>query len=229
MIEFKNVSKRYMTKTALRDVHLKLDRGKIIGLVGLNGAGKSTTMKLIAGLINPTKGSVELDGEKVTRRIASKVSYLSELDEYYSFYTVQQTIDFFATQFYDFNKEKAEEIRAYMNLDANTKVKHLSKGNRGRLKIILTLSREVPVLLMDEPLSGLDPLVRDSIVKGLIAFVDTEKQLVLLSTHQIMEVEMILDEVIAIKDGELVDHRNVEELRYDEQKGILEWMSSIYE
>ncbi|AIF65425.1 ABC transporter ATP-binding protein [Terribacillus saccharophilus] len=229
MIEFKNVSKRYMTKTALRDVDLKLDKGKIIGLVGLNGAGKSTTMKLIAGLINPSKGSVELDGEKVTRRIASKVSYLSELDEYYSFYTVQQTIDFFATQFPDFNKEKAEEIRAYMNLDANTKVKHLSKGNRGRLKIILTLSREVPVLLMDEPLSGLDPLVRDSIVKGLITFVDTEKQLVLLSTHQIMEVEMILDEVIAIKDGELVDHRNVEELRYDEQKGILEWMSSIYE
>ncbi|MFJ6412987.1 spermidine/putrescine ABC transporter ATP-binding protein [Terribacillus saccharophilus] len=229
MIEFKDVTKRYMTKTALRDVNLKLDKGKIIGLVGLNGAGKSTTMKLIAGLINPTKGSVELDGEKVTRRIASKVSYLSELDEYYSFYTVQQTIDFFASQFPDFNKEKAEEIRAYMNLDANTKVKHLSKGNRGRLKIILTLSREVPVLLMDEPLSGLDPLVRDSIVKGLITFVDTEKQLVLLSTHQIMEVEMILDEVIAIKDGELVDHRNVEELRYDEQKGILEWMSSIYE
>jgi ABC-2 type transport system ATP-binding protein len=229
MIEFKDVTKRYMTKTALRDVNLKLDKGKIIGLVGLNGAGKSTTMKLIAGLINPTKGSVELDGEKVTRRIASKVSYLSELDEYYSFYTVKQTIDFFASQFPDFNKEKAEEIRAYMNLDANTKVKHLSKGNRGRLKIILTLSREVPVLLMDEPLSGLDPLVRDSIVKGLITFVDTEKQLVLLSTHQIMEVEMILDEVIAIKDGELVDHRNVEELRYDEQKGILEWMSSIYE
>ncbi|PAD20306.1 ABC transporter ATP-binding protein [Terribacillus saccharophilus] len=229
MIEFKNVTKRYMTKTALRDVDLKLDKGKIIGLVGLNGAGKSTTMKLIAGLINPSKGSVELDGEKVTRRIASKVSYLSELDEYYSFYSVQQTIDFFATQFPDFNKEKAEEIRAYMNLDANTKVKHLSKGNRGRLKIILTLSREVPVLLMDEPLSGLDPLVRDSIVKGLITFVDTERQLVLLSTHQIMEVEMILDEVIAIKDGELVDHRNVEELRYDEQKGILEWMSSIYE
>ncbi|MFP7495092.1 ABC transporter ATP-binding protein [Terribacillus saccharophilus] len=229
MIEFKGVTKRYMTKTALRDVNLKLDKGKIIGLVGLNGAGKSTTMKLIAGLINPTKGSVELDGEKVSRRIASKVSYLSELDEYYSFYTVQQTIDFFATQFPDFNKEKAEEIRVYMNLDANTKVKHLSKGNRGRLKIILTLSREVPVLLMDEPLSGLDPLVRDSIVKGLITFVDTEKQLVLLSTHQIMEVEMILDEVIAIKDGALVDHRNVEELRYDEQKGILEWMSSIYE
>jgi ABC-2 type transport system ATP-binding protein len=229
MIEFKNVTKRYMTKTALRDASLKLDKGKIIGLVGLNGAGKSTTMKLIAGLVTPTKGSIEIDGSKVTRRIASKVSYLSELDEYYSFYTVQQTIDFFASQFADFNKDKAEEIRAYMNLDANTKVKHLSKGNRGRLKIILTLSREVPVLLMDEPLSGLDPLVRDSIVKGLITFVDTEKQTVLLSTHQIMEVEMILDEVLAIKDGEIVDHRNVEDLRYDEQQGILEWMSAIYE
>jgi ABC-2 type transport system ATP-binding protein len=229
MIEFKHVTKRYMSKTALRDANLKLDQGKIIGLVGLNGAGKSTAMKLIAGLVTPTKGSIEIDGEKVTRRIASKVSYLSELDEYYAFYTVQQTIDFFATQFKDFNKQKAEEIRAYMNLDANTKVKHLSKGNRGRLKIILTLSREVPVLLMDEPLSGLDPLVRDSIVKGLITFVDTEKQTVLLSTHQIMEVEMILDEVIAIKDGAVVDHRNVEDLRYDEQQGILEWMSAIYE
>ena len=132
-----------------------LEPGKIIGLVGANGSGKSTTLKLIAGLIQPTKGVVTVNGEKADRRIAKYVSYLSELDEYYGFFTVEETIDFYASQFVDFNKQKAQEIREFMKLDPKSKVKHLSKGNRGRLKIVLTLAREVPVILMDEPLSGL--------------------------------------------------------------------------
>ncbi len=164
----------------------------------------------------------------MNHRIAKYVSYLSELDEYYGFYNVGQTIDFHASQFSDFNREKAEEIRKFMNLDRQAKLKHLSKGNRGRLKIILTLAREVPVILMDEPLSGLDPMVRDSIVKGLISYIDLEKQIVLITTHEIKEVETILDEVIAIKDGEIIGHLDVETLRYEEKKGIVEWMTSIY-
>lgn len=229
MIQLNNVTKKYLSKVALRDVNLELEKGKIIGLVGENGSGKSTTMKLIAGLTQPSKGSVTVNGVVATRRIASQVSYLSELDEYYGFYNVGQTIDFFASQFEDFNMEKAEEVRAFMKLDRNAKLKHLSKGNRGRLKIVLTLAREVPVILMDEPLSGLDPMVRDSIVKGLISFIDLEKQLVLITTHEIRELEMVLDEVIAIKDGDIIGHHNVEQLRIENGLSIVEWMTKVYE
>ncbi|SDM28507.1 ABC transporter ATP-binding protein [Sediminibacillus halophilus] len=229
MIELENVNKRFMKKSALQDVSLELTKGKIIGLVGENGSGKSTTLKLIAGLVHPSKGSVKVNGNPVDRRIASQVSYLSELDDYYGFYNVGQTIDFFAEQFADFNKEKAEEIRAFMKLDPDAKLKQLSKGNRGRLKIVLTLAREVPVILMDEPLSGLDPMVRDSIVKGLISFIDLEHQIVLITTHEIKEIETILDEVIAIRDGRIIGHHNVEQLRIEENQGIVEWMTSIYD
>lgn len=228
MIIFENVTKRYINKTALENVDLNISRGKIVGLVGENGSGKSTTLKLIAGLIKPTKGKVFVNG-KETSRFAHEVSYLSELDVYYSFYNVGETIDFYATQFSDFNKEKAEEICEFMKLERSQKLKHLSKGNRGRLKIALALAREVPVILMDEPLSGLDPMVRDSIVRGLISYIDLEKQTVLIATHEIKEIETILDEVILIKRGNIIGQRNVDELRDEENIGIVEWMKKVYQ
>lgn len=228
MIHFENVTKRYLNKVALSNVDLNISAGKIVGLIGENGSGKSTTLKLIAGLVKPTNGKIRVNGVEASR-LANHVSYLSELDVYYNFYNVGETIDFYATQFPDFNKEKAEQIREFMKLDRSAKLKHLSKGNRGRLKIVLTLAREVPILLMDEPLSGLDPMVRESIVKGLISFIDLEKQVVLIATHEIKEIETILDEVILIKDGQIFGHRNVEELRDVENLGIVEWMTKVYQ
>ncbi|MFC0469595.1 ATP-binding cassette domain-containing protein [Halalkalibacter kiskunsagensis] len=228
MIKLNLVTKKFIKKVALRDVNLELSPGKIVGLVGENGSGKSTTLKLIAGLTHPSKGTITINGVKVNR-IATHVSYLSELDEYYSFYNVGETINYYATQFPDFNREKAEEIRTFMKLDLNAKLKHLSKGNRGRLKLVLTLAREVPIILMDEPLSGLDPMVRDSIVKGLISFIDLEKQLILVTTHEIRDIETILDEVILIKDGKILGHQNVEQLRSEQNIGIVEWMTSAHQ
>ncbi|SFM18246.1 ABC transporter ATP-binding protein [Salibacterium qingdaonense] len=229
MIELQGVTKRYHGKKALDSVDLTLEPGKIVGLVGENGSGKSTTLKLIAGLNHPTRGRVTVNGHKATRRIADRVAYLSELDDYYPFFTVGGMIDFHASQFPDFDTKKADEMLSFMNLERSSKVKTLSKGNRGRLKIVLTLSRNVPVLLMDEPLSGLDPMVRDSIVKSLISFIDIENQIVLITTHEIKEIEGILDDVIAIKDGHIIGHHNVEDLRFEHGKGIVEWMTEVYQ
>lgn len=229
MIKLDHVTKKYAKGTALRDVNLELKKGKIVGLVGENGSGKSTTLKLIAGLTHPSKGNVTIDGVQTNRRIAKQASYLSELDEYYGFFNVEQTIQFFASQFPDFNRQKAKDICTFMKLDPAAKVKHLSKGNRGRLKIVLSLSRQVPVILMDEPLSGLDPMVRDSIVKSLISFIDLENQIVLITTHEIKEIEMILDDVIAIRDGNIVGHYNVEDLRHQRNMGIVDWMKEMHE
>lgn len=116
-----------------------------------------------------------------------------------------------------------------MDLKREVKVKHLSKGNRGRVKIACTLSRNVPVILMDEPLSGLDPMVRESIVKGLISFVDLEKQTVVITTHEIKEVEHVLDTVLLLKGGRLIGIEDVENIRSAQQLGIVEWMKQRYE
>ncbi|MDF2910551.1 MAG: transporter ATP-binding protein [Sporolactobacillus laevolacticus] len=229
MIQLEGVTKRYLTKKALNGISLQIEPGHIVGLIGSNGSGKSTTLKLISGLLQPTKGTVLIDGEMANRRICRKIAYLSELDAYYSFFTVKQTVDFYEQTFSDFNREKAEEMLDFMKLDRTQKVKHLSKGNRGRLKIVVTLAREVPFILMDEPLSGLDPMVRSSIIKGLISFIDLEKQTVILTTHELQEIEPLLDEVILIKNGEILDQKSVEDIRSNENLSLVDWMVEKYD
>ncbi len=229
MITFENVSKRYLRKQALSDVSVRIPEGKIIGLVGSNGSGKSTFMKIIAGLVVPSEGKVMLNEEKVSRRSAKKVAYLSELDAYYSFFTVKETIRFFASQFSDFNLEKAHDIVKFMEVNQDQKVKHLSKGNRGRLKIALTLARDVPIILMDEPLSGLDPMVRDSIVKSLLSFIDLEKQTVIITTHEVTEIEPLLETVIAIRNGKVLALEDVETIRERDRMRIVEWLKKLYQ
>lgn len=228
MIQLESVSKRYLTKKALNGISFQIEPGHIIGLIGSNGSGKSTTLKLISGLIRPTRGTVLVDGEIANRRICSKVSYLSELDSYYSFFTVKETVDFYDQTFSDFNRKKAEEMLDFMKLDRNQKVKHLSKGNRGRLKIVAALARDVPYILMDEPLSGLDPMVRQSIVRSLISFIDLERQTVVLTTHELQEIEPLLDTVILIKNGEILDVKSVEEIRSTENLSLVDWMVKGY-
>ncbi|MDO7785736.1 ABC transporter ATP-binding protein [Desulforamulus aquiferis] len=224
IIQFSNVRKRYLRQVALDDVTLSLPQGKIIGLVGPNGSGKSTLLKLTAGLVRPSSGSVKVNGKEVNRMIASEVSYLSELDVLYPFYTVKETIDFNAGLFADFDVAKAQEMLTFMQLDPDKKVKALSKGNRGRLKIILTLARKVPLILMDEPLSGLDPLVRDSIIKSLISYLDLEQQTVVMTTHEVTEVEPILDMVVAVQNGQIRGMAEVDEIRSTHGQNLVEWM-----
>lgn len=182
MIQMKNVFKKYLYKTVLQDVTLTLPEGKIIGIVGENGAGKSTLLKMIVGLIRPNHGTILFDDKVVTRRICDKVGYLSELDMYYPFYTIAEMICFYASQFRDFCLETAEELLRVLNLDSTQKVKNLSKGGKARVKLLLTLSRKAPVILLDEPFSGLDPIVRKGFVKALISYVDLNKQTVIMTT-----------------------------------------------
>lgn len=222
-VKLHQVTKRYGREFSLKDVSLNLKPGKIYGLVGPNGSGKSTTLKLIAGLVYPNEGTVEVDGEVVTRKISEKVAYLTELDMFYDSFTVQRMFDFYASQFADFDVEKGKLLLKDMDLDGGKKIKQLSKGNRGRLKLVLALARKAPVVLLDEPFSGLDPMVRDSIVRSLISYLDFDKQTVLITTHEINEIEPLMDEVIVISDGKMIAEKNVEALREDEGLSVLQW------
>lgn len=229
MIEFKQVTKRYAKHTAVEAISLSLPTGKITGIIGENGSGKSTLLKLASGLIRPTNGTVLIDNMPLDRKTGSiKTAYLSELDSFYPFYTVEETVSFFASQFTDLDVKKAREILDYMNLSSEQKVKHLSKGSRGRLKIALTLARQVPVILMDEPLSGLDPMVRESIIKSLISFIDIEQQTVLITTHEIREIEPLLDSVVAMHEGRLIASQDVETIHEEEGMTLVDWMKKIY-
>ncbi|WNS74410.1 ABC transporter ATP-binding protein [Bacillus sp. DTU_2020_1000418_1_SI_GHA_SEK_038] len=228
MIEFQHVTKKYGREIGLDDVTFTLESGKIYGLLGPNGSGKSTTLKMIAGLVLPSTGKVIVNGKASDRRIAASVAYLSELDMFYQPFKVKDMINFHASQFADFRMERAKELVQFMNLDPNKKIKQLSKGNRGRLKLVLALARESSVLLLDEPFSGLDPMVRDSIVKSLLSYIDFENQIVIIATHEIDEIEPLLDEVLAMQNGKLIGRHHVEELRETEGISIIEWMKRTF-
>lgn len=228
MIKLTHVSKMYKNSSVIKDISLSLPLGKIIGIVGENGSGKSTLLKLMAGLLHPTTGTVTIYGEIANRRVSKLVSYLSDHDSFYTLFTVKEALIFQASQFPDFNMAKAEKIMNDMQLESDKKIRNLSLGNRGRLKIALTLAREVPFILMDEPLSGLDPMVRQSIIKGIISYIDLESQSLVISSHEITEIEPILDSFIAIKDGALIRMDEVEVLHESEGLGITEWMKKTY-
>ncbi|OPX85490.1 MAG: putative ABC transporter ATP-binding protein YxlF [Pelotomaculum sp. PtaB.Bin104] len=224
ILKFNNVTKKYLGQVALNNISFELPRGKIVALVGPNGSGKSTILKLAAGLTRPTQGSVTIRNKVANRRIAREVAYLSESDFLYPFFTVAETLKFNAGLFADFDMRKAGEILGFMQLEPDKKVKHLSKGNRGRLKILLALSRRAPLILMDEPLSGLDPLVRDSIIKSMISHLDIQEQTVFLSTHEVSEVEPILDFVISLSEGQIIGIEEVENIRERHGLSLVDWM-----
>ncbi|MFV9832341.1 ABC transporter ATP-binding protein [Bacillus stercoris] len=228
-IKLEHVSKKYGRHTAVNDVSFTLSSGRIYGLIGPNGSGKSTTLKMMAGLLFPTSGFVKVDGKQATRDMVRQTAYLTELDMFYPDFTVKDMVNFYLSQFPDFQTEQAYRLLNEMQLDPDKKIKKLSKGNRGRLKIVLALARQADVILLDEPFSGLDPMVRDSIVNSLVSYIDFEQQIVVIATHEIDEIETLLDEVIILANGEKVAQREVEDIREQEGMSVLQWFKSKME
>ncbi|MGY0432101.1 ABC transporter ATP-binding protein [Bacillus rugosus] len=228
-INLEHVSKKYGRHIAVNDVSITLSSGRIYGLIGPNGSGKSTILKMMAGLLFPTSGFVKADEKPVMRDMVRQTAYLTELDTFYLHFTVKDMVNFYESQFPDFQTEQAYKLLNEMQLDPEKKIKKLSKGNRGRLKIVLALARRASVILLDEPFSGLDPMVRDSIVNSLVSYIDFEQQIVVIATHEIDEIETLLDEVIILANGEKVAQRDVEDIREQEGMSVLQWFKSKME
>ncbi|MET1031467.1 ABC transporter ATP-binding protein [Domibacillus tundrae] len=224
MFTFEGITKEYGKRKSLHDVTYTFEKGKVYGILGPNGSGKSTMMKMMAGLVYPTSGNVSIGGKPVTRKIAANLAFLSTEGMLYHNFKIEQMIQFFATQYTDFEIEKAEELLTFMELDRHQKVSQLSKGQQGRLKLLLVLSRKTDVLLLDEPFIGLDPMVRETIVKGLVSFINFGEQTVIITTHEINEIEPILEEAILLEKGKITASCNVEEVREKQGLSILEWL-----
>ncbi|OIJ12777.1 spermidine/putrescine ABC transporter ATP-binding protein [Anaerobacillus arseniciselenatis] len=227
IINFDRVSKRYGLTSALKNVSFQIPSGGIIGLVGSNGSGKSTLLKLMAGLLKGSSGEIVVCGEAVNRLIAKKVAFLAEVDSLYDFYTVKETITFSTKVFPDFDEQKAYQIVDALEVELHKKIGTLSKGNRARVKIAIALSRNVPLLIMDEPLSGLDPLVREDIIKMIAKYVEMENQTLIISTHEVTEIEPLLDHVLLVQSGEIVLSERVEDLREKRGQSVLDAMKEV--
>lgn len=204
---------------------MELPQHKIIGLIGPNGSGKSTTLKLIAGLMQPSSGKLTVLGRPGAQRGNPAVAFAPDDGALYRFYTVGEMVAFSQGMFADFDPQRAKGLLSFMQLAPTTRVFSLSKGNAARLRMALTLSRTAPLLLMDEPLSGLDPMVRSSVVKSLISFVDLQRQTVILSTHEVAEIEPLLDMAALLHEGRLLALKPVEDIQKEgHSRGLTGWM-----
>ncbi|SDE06742.1 ABC-2 type transport system ATP-binding protein [Paenibacillus sp. UNCCL117] len=213
IVELQDIHKRYLLKHALRGVDLQLRKGRIIGLLGPNGSGKSTLLKMMAGLIYPSSGTIRVNGREPDVENKRHVAYLPEIDHLYGWMTVTETLQFISGFYPDWQPEKAAEMLMRMELDANQKVRHLSKGLRARLKLIAALSRKVPLVLLDEPFSGIDPSSRVKIIRSIISEFRSEEQTIILSTHSVNESEPMLDDVIFLQQGRVHTFDTAEALR----------------
>lgn len=213
LIRFDHVSKSFPGADALKDVTVEIPKGRVVGLLGPNGSGKSTFLKLIAGLHRPTRGEVFVAGEPPGRRTKELVAYLPEVDHIYPWMTVECSLNFLSAFYKDWDGAKAERLLDFFKLPRRHKVGKLSKGMRGKLRLTAVLARSAPVVLLDEPLSGIDPPSRVSIVDALVREFDAGEQTIIISTHEVLETESFFDSLIFLHQGRIALQGDVDTLR----------------
>ena len=219
LVECKNLCKEFDEKQILENINLTIPKGKIIGLLGKNGTGKTTLIKLINDLLTPTSGEVLINGNKPGVESKKIISYLPERTYLDKSMKVSQVITFFE-EFYDnFNKERAIKLLKDLNLELDQRISQMSKGMQEKLQLILVMSRDAELYILDEPLGGVDPATRDYILDTILTnFSDGAS--VVISTHLIADIERILDEVIFIDNGKIYLTSQADELRSKENASI---------
>ena len=227
ILECKNLTKRYGRKTALDHINLSLRPGRIIGLLGPNGSGKTTMIKLINGLLTPTEGEILIRGMAPGVKTKSIVSYLPERTYLDESMRIAEAIAYFKDFYADFDEKKAEQMLNKVHLDPSARIKTLSKGNKEKVQLILVMSRRANLYCLDEPIAGVDPAARDYILSTIIGNYEPDAT-ILLSTHLITDVENILDEVVFIKDGHITMQEEVETIRDKEGKSVDDLFREVF-
>lgn len=220
LIEIQGLAKAYHTQTiAVNNLTVSIPQGKIIGLLGPNGSGKTTLIKMMTGLLTPTQGSISIDGKPVGPETKAMISYLPEINYLSSNITIAYAISYFNDFYSDFSKEKAYEMLSILNLNANNRLKNLSKGTQEKILLILVMSRNAKLYILDEPIAGVDPAARDYILETIISNY-SDNATVIISTHLIADIEKILDDVIFIKEGKVVLTSTVDSIRDEKGKSV---------
>lgn len=219
LIECKHLYKEFDKKQVLKDINLRIPKGKIIGFLGKNGAGKSTLIKLINNLLTPTSGEILINGEKPGVHSKEIIAYLPERTYLDKEMTIKQVIKFFEEFYKNFDSKKAIKLMKDLDLDIDKKLSKMSKGMQEKVQLILVMSREAEAYILDEPLGGVDPATRDYILDTILSNFK-EGASVIISTHLIADIERILDEVIFIDKGQIILTSSADELRNKEKASI---------
>ena len=217
VLECKNLTKKYITKTALKGIDLSVPKGAIVGLLGPNGSGKTTLLKLAAGLLKPSSGEISVCGLKPGAESKLLAAYQPDRVYLNDWMTVNDLVQMMADFYPNFNKDKAFEMLKNLKIEAGDKLKSLSKGTKEKVQLILTMSREVPLYMLDEPIGGVDPAARDYILNTIISNY-SENSTVIISTHLISDIESVLNYVLFLKEGNIIRQGDVDSIR--EEKGM---------
>ena len=227
MIEIEKLSKKYFRTRALNEISLQVEEGRVVGVLGENGSGKSTLFKILAGVARPSFGEVYIMGQKVgveTRRVTS---YLPEINPFYEWMTVAEQLVFLSQFYPEWDDGKTSELLRLMELDPGAKIGELSRGQQARLKVVAAFSWPSRLVLMDEPLGGIDPPSRRRIVSALFDEYRVGEQTVLISTHLINEIEEVIEDVIFLRDGEVTLQGNADALRQETGKSLLDIFEEV--
>ncbi|WML33934.1 ABC transporter ATP-binding protein [Clostridium sp. OS1-26] len=213
------LEKGYFNKKALDGLDLEIKKGKIVGLLGPNGSGKTTFLKIAAGLLRPTGGEILIDNHKPGVHTKSIVSYLPDKDYLFKWMKIKDAIQFFKDFYEDFDEKKAKELLEFMNLDINSKIPTLSKGMSEKLYLTLVLSRKAKLYILDEPLGGVDPTTREKILDAILNNY-SEDSSIIITTHLVNDIERLFDDVAFISEGKIVLSGSAEELRNEKEMSI---------
>ncbi|MDU2120986.1 MAG: ABC transporter ATP-binding protein [Clostridium celatum] len=214
-----NLFKNIGNKKIIKGLNLSLNKGKVLGILGPNGKGKTTLLNIISGMVKPTSGEVLIDGVKVSCETKKLVSFLQEKNTLSSWMTIKDAISFYKDFFDDFDEKKIKELLKFMNLDENLKIKTLSKGMLEKLNLSLTLSRKAKLYILDEPISGVDIVSREKIIAAIIDNIGKDSSMII-TTHYVGELEGVFDEVAFLDDGKIVEVNDAEVLREKYGKSI---------
>ncbi len=219
LLECKDINKIYGKKQALNNINLKIGEGKIVGLLGPNGSGKTTLIKLANGLLKPTSGTFLINGKEPGIETKKIVSYLPERTYLSNWMKVSDIINFFSDFYSDFDKVKANEMLSRLSINPKDSLKTMSKGTKEKVQLILVMSRQAKLYLLDEPIGGVDPAARDLILNTIISNY-SEYASIIICTHLISDIEQVLDEVLFLSKGEIVMQTTVDDIRQNEGKSV---------
>ncbi|NLK93739.1 MAG: ABC transporter ATP-binding protein [Clostridiales bacterium] len=231
MVEIKNLSLFLGDKQILNNINYEIKSKKIIGLIGPNGVGKTSLIKSICGIYKPTSGSILYDGEDVYNSINVKrqIGYVPDENNFFNSYTIKAIIKYYKLAYEDFNENKFHHINKIFNIPINKRYFQLSKGMKMRVNLMMAFSIEPKYLILDEPTSGLDPILKNKLLKLIVNEVCNRDVTVIISSHNLRELEMICDEVVIINEGEIVYSNSLENMKKKIRKIQVAFDAPVYE
>lgn len=227
LLRCENVWKSYGGKNVLMNLNLQIQSGRIVGLLGPNGSGKTTLMKLVNGLLVPNQGKILIDGFEPGVESKKRVSYLPDANYLPDWMRVQDLVAMFADFYQDFDAAKAAEMLGDLKISGGDRLKTLSKGTKEKVQLILAMSRQAQLYMLDEPIGGVDPAARDYILHTIISNY-SENAAVIISTHLISDIEQVLDEAVFLRDGQIMLHKSVDEIREEDGKSVDDLFREVF-